>query len=195
MVSTPEDDNRQELDTELMLRVQRGDALAMRLLVSRYQDAVYGMARRMLPDSGEAEDLAQRTFIRVWKAAGSYEASAKFTTWLFTILKNLVFNETRRQKRKPVSSLDERAEQGWCPADGASPPPDEALRQKELEEVIERALAELPDKARMAVQLRRFQNMNYEEIAAVLEMSVPAVKSLLFRTRQSLRETLSDYLR
>ncbi len=194
MASSPEEESRQQQDTELMLRVRQGDALAMRLLISRYQDAVYGMAKRMLPDGDEAEDLAQRTFIRVWKAAGSYEPEAKFTTWLFTIVKNLVFNELRRRKRKPAASLDEQEEDGWSLPDDHAMSPDEILRHKELECAVENALDALPEKARMAVQLRRFQNMNYEEIASVLDMSVPAVKSLLFRARQSLREMLAGYL-
>lgn len=194
MVLSQEEESRQQQDTELMLRVRRGDALAMRLLISRYQDAVYGMAKRMLPDGDEAEDLAQRTFIRVWKAAESYEPEAKFTTWLFTIVKNLVFNEVRRRKRKPTASLDEQEEEGWSPPDEQTMSPDEVLRHKELECAVEKALSALPEKARMAVQLRRSQNMNYEEIGVVLDMSVPAVKSLLFRARQSLRESLSGYL-
>lgn len=194
MALTPEEESRQEQDTELMLRVRRGDALAMRLLISRYQDAVYGMVKRMLPEGDEAEDLAQRAFINVWKSAESYEPEAKFTTWLFTIVKNLVFNEARRRRRKPATSLDEREEEGWCSPDENVMAPDEILRHKELEAAVENALSKLPEKARMAVQLRRFQNMNYEEIADILKMSVPAVKSLLFRARQSLREMLARYL-
>lgn len=194
MALTPEEESRQEQDTELMLRVRRGDALAMRLLISRYQDAVYGMVKRMLPEGDEAEDLAQRAFINVWKSAESYEPEAKFTTWLFTIVKNLVFNEARRRRRKPATSLDEHEEEGWCPPDENTMAPDEVLKHKELEVAVENALGKLPEKARMAVQLRRFQNMNYEEIADILEMSVPAVKSLLFRARQSLREMLARYL-
>lgn len=183
-----------KLDTELMLRVRQGDAVAMRAIVSRHGDSVYAMARRMLPDSAEAEDLAQRTFIRVWKAAPSYEPTAKFTTWLFTILKNLVFNEVRRLSRKPASSLEEHEQFGCGLAAQGQPSPAEALRQKELEEVVEAALGSLPPKARMAMELRRVQQMNYEEIGAVLGMSLPAVKSLIFRARQALKEKLEDYL-
>lgn len=183
-----------ELDTELMLRVRHGDAAAMRTLMARHRDAVYAMARRMLPDSAEAEDLAQRTFIRVWKAAHSYEPTAKFTTWLFTILKNLVFNEVRRLSRKPASSLEEHEECGYGVVAEGQPSPADALRQKELEEIVEAALGALPPKARMAMELRRVQQMNYEEIGAVLGMSLPAVKSLIFRARQALKESLAEYL-
>lgn len=183
-----------ELDTELMLRVRRGDECAMRTLMTRHKDGVYAMACRMLSCSAEAEDLTQRTFIRVWKAAASYEPTAKFTTWLFTILKNLVFNEMRRQSRKPVSSLEEREQQGYCPAQEGHISPADALRQKELEEIVEKALKALPPKARMAMELRRVHQMNYEEIGAVLDLSLPAVKSLLFRARQFLKESLAEYL-
>ena len=183
-----------ELDTELMLRVRCGDERAMRTLMTRHKDGVYAMACRMLSCNAEAEDLTQRTFIRVWKAASSYEPTAKFTTWLFTILKNLVFNEMRRQSRKPVSSLEEREQQGYCAAQEGHSSPDDALRQKELEEIVEKALKALPPKARMAMELRRVHQMNYEEIGAVLDMSLPAVKSLLFRSRQCLKESLAEYL-
>ncbi len=189
-----EDAEADEPDTELMLRVRRGDGMAMRTLMARHKDGVYSMACRMLSGSAEAEDLTQRTFIRVWKAAGSYEPTAQFTTWLFTILKNLVFNEMRRQSRKPSSSLEEREEQGYAAAEVGGVSPDEALRQKELEEIVERALQSLPPKARMAMELRRAQQMNYEEIGRVLDMSLPAVKSLLFRARQLLKEALEEYL-
>lgn len=183
-----------ELDTELMLRVRRGDECAMRTLMTRHKDGVYAMACRMLSCSTEAEDLTQRTFIRVWKAAGSYEPTAKFTTWLFTILKNLVFNEMRRQSRKPVSSLDESEQQGYRTAQEGEVSPVDALRQKELEEIVEKALRALPPKARMAMELRCAQQMNYEEIGEVLDLSLPAVKSLLFRARQCLKESLAEYL-
>lgn len=188
-------DSESRYDAELMLRVSSGDAVAMREIIERHQDSVYATARRMLSDSADAEDIAQRTFIRVWKAASSYEPKAKFTTWLYTILRNLVFNESRRLSRKPTCSSDAMVEEyGQLLHTDPSPSPAEDMEAKELEDAVERAIAELPEKARLAVQLRRFQEMSYEEIAAVIGMSVSATKSLLFRARQSLRESLEKYL-
>ncbi len=188
-------DSESRHDAELMLRVSAGDAGAMREIIERHQDSVYATARRMLSDSADAEDIAQRTFIRVWKAASSYEPKAKFTTWLYTILRNLVFNETRRMGRKPTCSSDAMEEEyGQLLHTDPSPSPSEDMEARELEEAVECAIAELPEKARLAVQLRRFQEMSYEEIAAVIGMSVSATKSLLFRARQSLRESLAKYL-
>ena len=132
----------------------------------------------------------------MWKGAHTYEPGAQFTTWLFTIAKNLVFNESRRRKRKPFFSLDEHEGQSSFPAqeDYHGSSPQAALLQQELREQVDKALDALPEKARMAVQLRRFQEMSYEEIAHILDTSVSATKSLIFRARQQLKEALSRYL-
>ncbi len=182
-------------DARLMLRMKEArDERALRELMERYQGPVYTMAYRLLGNAADAEDVAQRTFIRVWKAAASYEPEARFTTWLFTIVKNLAFNETRRRQRKPADSLDAAAEQGFCAGGSPEQAPDAALSHKELEAVVEAALSQLSPKARMAVQLRRFEDMGYEEIAEVLGMTVSATKSLLFRARRELRELLAEHL-
>ncbi len=178
-----------------MLRMKEArDERALRELMARYQGPVYTMAYRMLGNTADAEDIAQRTFIRVWKAAPSYEPEARFSTWLFTIVKNLVFNETRRRQRKPSSSLEAASEQGFCAGDSAEHAPDACLEHKELEAVVEQALSKLAPKARMAIQLRRFEEMGYEDIASVLGMTVSATKSLLFRARRELRDFLANYL-
>ncbi len=182
-------------DADLMLRLKEGrDERALRELIERYQGPVYTMAYRMLGNAADAEDIAQRTFIRVWKAATTYTPDARFTTWLFTIVKNLVFNESRRRQRKPAHSLEACADAGFTPGSTAEHAPDSRLEHKELEAIVERALMQLPPKARMAIELRRREEMGYEDIAAVLEMSVSATKSLLFRARRDLRELLADYL-
>ncbi len=190
-----ERNDAEEHDARLMLRMKTArDERALRELMERYQGPVYTMAYRMLGNAADAEDIAQRTFIRVWKAAPSYEPDARFTTWLFTIVKNLVFNESRRRQRKPASSLDAAAQQGFTAGCDPEHAPDARLEHKELEAVVEQALEQLSPKARMAVQLRRFEEMGYEDIASVLGMTVSATKSLLFRARRELRERLADYL-
>lgn len=184
-----------ERDVELMGKVGAGDIRAFEELVERHQRAVIGTVAKMLGNASDAEDIAQQVFVRIWKSAVRYEAQAKFTTWLFTITRNLVFNEVRRRQRKPTVSIDEREETTHRTVeDLQAVSPDDEMLQTELEEAIDRAIQGLPDKQRMAVVLRRYEEMPYEEIAAVLEMSIPAVKSLLFRARAHLKEALQRYL-
>ncbi len=182
-------------DVALMGRVGAGDMDAFEELVERHQRAVIGTVAKMLGNASEAEDIAQQVFVRVWKSAGRYEAQAKFTTWLFTITRNLVFNEVRRRQRKPTVSADEREEASHRVLEDAQAiAPDDEMLQAELEEAIDRAIRSLPEKQRMAVILRRYEELPYEEIARVLSMSLPAVKSLLFRARTQLKEALQKYL-
>lgn len=182
-------------DAKLMLRVRNGDASAKEMLVRKHQNSVYATVARMLNNGPETEDIAQQVFIRIWKGAGNYEPSARFTTWMFTILRNLVFNEVRRQKRKPTTSADAMEEEGGMAVFlEPSQTPDEALEHTELQHAVDAAIAALPEKARLAVQLRRFENMPYEEIARALDMTVPATKSLLFRARNMLKEALASFL-
>lgn len=149
----------------------------------------------MLGNPAEAEDIAQQVFVRVWKSAGRYEPQAKFTTWLFTITRNLVFNEVRRRKRKPAVSMNEREEEfHQMEADTRTVSPDDSALHTELEAAIDDAVAALPEKQRLAVVLRRYEEMPYDEIGKVLGITVPAVKSLLFRARSQLKESLTKYL-
>jgi RNA polymerase sigma-70 factor (ECF subfamily) len=149
----------------------------------------------MLGNPSEAEDIAQQVFLRVWKSAGRYEPQARFTTWLFTITRNLVFNEVRRRQRKPTVSVQEREETtNRVVEDLQGSAPDEDLLRSEMEAAIDRAIEALPEKQRLAVVLRRYEEMPYEEIGVVLSMSVPAVKSLLFRARTQLKDSLQKYL-
>lgn len=187
------DDNGR--DIYLMSCVAKGDSAAFSELVDRHKNAVIGTVSKMLGGHGDIEDIAQQVFIRIWKSAVSYEPSAKFTTWMFTITRNLVFNETRRLSRKKTVSQNEfEDEYGIETPDAEARTPHESLEEKELSSAIDKAIEELPEKARMALTLRRYQNMPYEEIADVLEISVSAAKSLLFRARTQLKTALRDYL-
>lgn len=186
-----------ERDLRLMQLVKEGDMDAFRELVETHQQRVLGTIGRMLSDETEAEDLSQQVFLRVWKSAARWEPSAKFTTWLYTIVRNLVFNESRRRSRRPSRSLEEMQSDEEHPrqfADTTSKAPDTTLLDTEMQDAIERAIQELPEAQRMAVVLRRYQDVSYEEIAEVLELTVPAVKSVLFRARTELREKLRQYL-
>jgi RNA polymerase sigma-70 factor, ECF subfamily len=172
-----------------MARVREGDMEAFRLLVEMHQARVIGTISKMLGSDAESEDLAQQVFIRVWKSAPRYQPTAKFTTWLFRITRNLVFNELRR-KRRFADQPEDLAE----PVERAEREPDRVLLEGELQRAIQEAINQLPESQRMAIILRRFEEMPYEEIAKVMGTSVPAVKSILFRARAELRERLEKYL-
>jgi RNA polymerase sigma factor (sigma-70 family) len=183
-------------DVSLMLRVKGGDLEAFEALVLRHQHSVVGTAAKMLGGAGEAEDIAQQVFVRVWKSAARYEPSAKFTTWLMTITRNLVFNELRRRRRTQQVSMDADEEEATRHqfVDEGAVAPSEKLLDAELQDAIDAAIAGLPENQRLAIVLRRFEGMPYEEIAKVLRTSVPAVKSILFRARSELKARLKRYL-
>lgn len=188
-------DFENELDTQLMWRIRKGDTHAMESLIRRHQDVVYATISGMLRKQGDIEDIAQQVFIRIWRSASTYEPSAKFKTWMFTILRNLVFNEMRRKRRKPVLSSDALEEEnGMILSIDSALSPDEAADQSELEQAVNQAIDELSPKEKLALQLRRYENMPYEEIATVLKTSVSATKSILFRARNQLKEKLSHFL-
>lgn len=188
----------EDLDIDLMGRVRRADMAAFERLVEIHQHRVVGTVARMIGDDQDAEDIAQQVFLRVWKSADRYRPTAKFTTWLFTITRNLVFNELRRRRRHPADSLDadltpDSSARSIRESDTRNP--DQVCLDREMQDAIQQAIDQLPEPQRLAIILRRYEELPYEEIATVLETTVPAVKSLLFRARGQLRESLSAYLR
>jgi len=182
-------------DVRLMGLVSRGDAAALEELIERHQTLVAGTVARMLGSNSDVEDIAQQVFIRVWKSAGRYVPRAKFTTWLLKITRNLVFNELRRAKRQahtPIQ-IDQQSEEMPL-RDEATQTPEALLLEKELQSAIEQAITALPESQRLALVLRRYQDLSYEQIGQILNLSVPAVKSVLFRARTELRARLKAYL-
>jgi RNA polymerase sigma-70 factor (ECF subfamily) len=187
-------------DAVLMLRVKRGDRAAFTELVEKYKQPVMNLVYRTLHDEAEAEDLAQTVFLQVYKSANRYESRAKFSTWLFTIARNLCLNEIRRRSRHPADSLDQaHAEHDDQPRqqfeDKSNVAPPEKLLQGELAQKIEEALAGLPESQRTAILLCRQEELSYEEIAEILGCSLSATKSLIHRGRETLKEKLKPYLR
>ena len=183
-------------DVRLMGLVSRGDTAAFEELMERHQTLVIGTVARMLGSNSEVEDISQQVFVRVWKSAGRYVPRAKFTTWLLKITRNLVFNELRRSKRHAHVPMQTDSGTEEIPLkDETAPTPDALLLETELQQAIEQAIAALPESQRMAVVLRRYHELSYEQIAEVLDLSVPAIKSLLFRARTELRERLGNYLK
>jgi RNA polymerase sigma-70 factor (ECF subfamily) len=187
-------------DAALMLRVKQGDTAAFTELVDKYKQPVINLAIRTLRDATEAEDLAQNVFVQVYKSAHRYRISAKFSTWLFTIARNLCLNEIRRRSRHPAESIDAaHPEQEDQPLhqyeDKKISAPPEIVLQRELEAKIAEVLAGLPENQRTAILLCRQEELSYEEIAEVLGCSLSATKSLIHRGRDTLKEKLKPYLR
>jgi RNA polymerase sigma-70 factor (ECF subfamily) len=190
-------------DKVLMTRIAAGDEGALRELIEKHQGAVYGTISKMLGDPIEAQDLAQQVFVRVYRAAGSYRAVAQFRTWMFTIVRNLVFNEHRRRSRATFVSLHPHENEGsygtsnitsFDLPDTANKSPGERALEQEMMRAIDQAILALPEQQRLAIVLRRYDEFSYDEIADILKTSVPATKSLLFRARETLRKALQDYL-
>ena len=192
--------DERDTDAALMMRVKQGDMTAFAELVDKYKQPVTNLLARMLQDATEAEDIAQNTFLQVFKSAQRYDPQASFASWLFTIARRLGLNEIRRRKRHPADSIEaKRVEGDDRPApelvDAHNPEPLEHVIQHELEQKIEESLAQLPENQRTAILLCRQNELSYEEIAEVLECSLSATKSLIFRARETLKQRLKPYLK
>jgi len=187
-------------DAELMLRVKQRDAAAFAELVDKYKQPVINLLYRTLRDATEAEDLAQNVFVQVYKSADRYRVEAKFTTWLFTIARNLCLNELRRRSRHPAESLDAAAEAhddvpGRQFEDLRNVSAPERLLRDELVAKVEEAVAALPENQRTAILLFKEKDLSYEEISEILGCSLSATKSLIHRGRETLKQRLKPYLK
>mgnify|MGYP001091418903 CR=1 FL=1 len=183
-----------EADSQLMLRVKAGDEPSFALLLHRFRVPVYQFLYRMVGSPAVAEELAQEVFLRVYRARATYEPSAKFTTWLYRISTHLALNHLRdsRRERDDVR-LDDTPKDGrplQLAAHDATI--EERLVANDRVERIRRAVDELPEKQRVAVLLHKYQELDYRQIAELLDTSESAVKSLLFRAYESLRVKLAD---
>lgn len=181
---------------ELMERVAAGDTQAFAALVARYQRPVLNAVYRSTGNRSTAEELTQDVFVKVYNARASYQATARFETWLYRIVFNLCANQVEYRRRRRAASLDapefgDEAPASRALADAGAEAPDAGLERRELRERVRGAIARLPDAQRAALILSRFENLPYQEIAAVLETSVEAIKSLLFRARDNLRAALA----
>lgn len=186
-------------DVRLMLQVREGDETSFGILVQKHRNAVVHFLYRMVQEQAVAEELAQEVFFRVYRSRESYEASAKFTTWMFRIATHLALNWLRDEKRERAQErLDEASKDGEAPlrqvADRLPTAEQRMLYEAQRQEVRD-AIAALPDKQRAAVLMHKYGEMEYSQIAAVLECSESAVKSLLFRAYETLRRKLAHMAR
>lgn len=187
-------------DIRLMLRVRDDDSVAFAELVELYQQRLVTIMHHLVGNKEEAEDLAQEVFLRVYRTRKRYRPRAKFSTWLFTIANNLALNALRSRQRKPVVPLDVRdsGPLGPRPAEqlvrDRQHQPSERMQQQELAEIVQQALSELNERQRAAVVLNKFEDMNYAEIAEIMNLTTKAVKSLLSRARENLRHALKQYI-
>lgn len=169
-------------DVELMQRAAGGDAPAYRELSDRYLAQILRYTTRVLGDESEAEDVAQETFLRMWKQADRWQPNAKLTTWLHRIAHNLCIDHFRKKRPDPSEGLDRHS---------AGDRPSGLLERKRLASEVQAALDALPERQRAAMVLSHYQGMSNPEAAEVLEVSVEAVESLLSRARRALRDELS----
>lgn len=188
-------------DVRLMTLVREDDAEAFEQIVSRYQSRVVGILYHMVGNIEEAEDLAQEAFMRIYRSRKGYKPTAKFSTWLFTIVHNLALNSIRDRKRKPANPVggESSGAQGARPleqmlAEASGLMPSRVFAQGEMAEVVRAAVAQLSEEQRMAVMLNKFEDLSYQQIGEIMNKSEMAVKSLLSRARATLREILEPYL-
>ena len=186
-------------DAEVMLRVKAGDAAAFDYLVAKYRRAMVSFMYRTCRNQGAAEDLAQEVFLRVYRSRAGYEASAKFTTWLYRIATNLAVNharDTRHERPENQVSIDQPDEETGTTLDVAddSLTAEESLLRRERMEAIRQKVQALPERQRLAVMMHKYQQMDYKQIAEVLKLSESATKSLLFRAYETLREQLKQFV-
>jgi RNA polymerase sigma-70 factor, ECF subfamily len=170
-------------DRDLVISARRGDADAFGELVRRYQVSVYNVCYRLLSERREAEDMAQEAFIRAYQRLETFDADRPFGPWVRRVAANTCLNRLDTT-RPPEAVLDDERDES------ADPPPEVAREQREQTEAVRNAILALPPHYRAVVELRHFQDMSYDEIAAALKIPVSDVKSHLFRARKQLAEIL-----
>jgi RNA polymerase sigma-70 factor, ECF subfamily len=186
-------------DAQVMLRVKAGDQSAFDYLVQKYRRPMLSFMYRMAHNTAVAEDLAQEVFLRVYRSRENYEASAKFTTWLYRIASNLAVNharDTRHQRPENTVSLDEPDQESGLTMDvpDDSLTAEESIVKRERLAAIRQRVQALPERQRTAVIMHKYQQMDYRQIAEVLKLSESAIKSLLFRAYETLRVQLKEFV-
>ncbi len=202
VLNDPGDENPalRDPDVRMMLLAKSGDEFAFADLVTNYQNRLVGVLTHVLGDAEMAEDVAQEVFFRVYQARQGYEPTARFSTWLFRIAHNLAINRRRDEGRRrefvpngDVAVFGPRPVERML-ADKSGMMPQRQFDKVEMQSIVNAAVATLNEHQRMAVLLHKYEDMSYSEIAEALEMTPAAVKSLLSRARDNLREKLEPYV-
>jgi RNA polymerase sigma-70 factor, ECF subfamily len=187
-------------DVRLMLEVRNDNAAAFEELVARYQGRLLTVLRHLVGNREQAEDLTQEVFLRVYRARKTYEPGAKFATWLFSIANHAASNSLRDKSRRHEVTLrtHDSGPLGARPFDktlqaSSGQMPARQLDKAEMRDIVRMSVETLGERQRMAVLLSKFEGMSYAEIAEVMEISPQALKSLLSRARENLREVLQPY--
>jgi len=182
-----------DYDAELMIRVKAGDDASFGLLLEKHRSPVIHFLYRMVQNRAVAEELAQEVFLRVYRSRSTYEPTAKFTTWLFRIATHLALNSLRdgKNQRSEARLDNESAEAPARQVSDGRPSVEQVMVYQTRLEEVRQAVAGLPDKQRAAVLMHKYQEMEYSQIAKVLNCSESAVKSLLFRAYETLRARLA----
>jgi len=185
----------EEFESKIMVEVARGDLSAFREIVERYRIPLMSFVSKFVGDKTMSEDIAQEVFLRVFKAAKDYKPKAKFKTWLFKIATNYCLNEIRTNKNRPqFIDIFELNEAGFVAVAPDVYSPGKRFDNKELGDILRKAIAGLPEKQRTALLLQKYAGFSYEEISHIMGCSVSAVESLIQRARQNLKKALLPYL-
>jgi len=183
----------QDYDAELMLRVKEGDSASFGVLLEKYRSSVVHFLYRMVQDHPVAEELAQEVFLRVYRSRSTYEPTAKFTTWLFRIATHLALNSLRDRKNERLQERldDDSSDMPVRQLSDSRPSVEQKMVYQVRLDEVRQAVATLPEKQRAAVLMHKYEEMEYSQIAKVLNCSESAVKSLLFRAYETLRARLA----
>ena len=189
--------NNTELDKELVLRVQQGDKAAYDLLVIKYQHRIIQLVNRYVKDPSEAQDVAQETFIKAYRALGNFRGDSAFYTWLYRIAintaKNYLVSTSRRYSDYQIDIQDAEQVENAAQLKGMDTP-ENLLLNDEIVAVIKLAIDKLPEEMKVAIMLREFEGLSYEEISQAMGCPVGTVRSRIFRAREAIDEKLTPLL-
>ena len=185
---------KDSVDKELVERVRRGDKRAFDLLILKYQHKIISIVGRYLGDRNDVQDVSQETFIKAYRAIPNFRGESAFYTWLYRIAINTAKNHLVSKSRRPPN-IDIDIDDGEFQDNSAvlrdNESPQASLATKQMEEVIFRAIENLPEELRVAVTLREFEGLSYEEIARIMDCPVGTVRSRIFRAREAIEQKIT----
>jgi len=178
-------------ERNLVQRAQEGDSEAFSELVLSHQQFAYNVALRAVNNNQDAEDIVQEAFVRVWKSLAKFRMEARFKTWLYRIVMNLCYNQLPRLRKEP-ERLDEHQESQWNNDNGQMGDPVGSLESKEILDLVQRQIQNLPSQYQIMLLLRFQENCSYAEISEIMDLPLGTVKTGLFRARKRLKEAVTQ---